>query len=119
MNKIRTFIKRLANRFPTALPTGMSSIDAFIESILTTYGLPNNPSYQRMIAMMIQHLPSESHRAPKHEFYKAIMRAQANEAAFHKLQALKEAEATAAKAAATPKEEALLDEKGEFQGNTA
>lgn len=102
MQKIRLIVKRLLARFPAALPSGMTSMDEFIESILSTYNLPNTPSYHRMIAMMIQHMPQSRYRASKFEFYKAIMRALANEAAFHKLQALKEAEATALKQADTP-----------------
>lgn len=114
--KFRQTLLRLLARLPSALPTGMGSMEEYIASIISLYDLPDNPSYHRMIAMMIQHLPSHLYRAPKHYFYKCILRAQANEAAFHKLQALKEAEAMAAKEAATPTVEPPLDQT-ELQGS--
>lgn len=105
--KLKKLVKRLLARFTSPLPNGMNSFDEYIQSIISLYDLPDNPSYHRMIAMMVQHLPPHLYRAPKHYFYKCILRAQANEAAFHKLQALKEAEATAKTQAATPDVEPL------------
>lgn len=107
----RQLMNRIMGFFPSALPTGMTAMDEFIESITATYGLPSNPSYHRMIAMMIQHLPAEKVRAPKHYFYKAILRAQANETAYYKLQALKEAEDMAKNQEATPTVEPPLGQE--------
>lgn len=104
---IKKFLKRLAGRIPEELPRDDAQLDRFIESIVSTYGLPNTPAYQRTIVTMIQHLSQERHKAPKYYFYRAIGRAEAMKAAFWKLRALSEAEK---QAATPPKGDAIVGE---------
>lgn len=86
------FLQRILGRFPTALPKGAEEFDEFAQSILSTYNIPDFPSYRRAIASMIMHLgPTMSH-APKSFFAKSIKKAMANEVAFNKIQQFKREE---------------------------
>jgi hypothetical protein len=68
---------------PSKLPVGKSEFERFASSILTTYGLPDEPGYHHMIASMIQHLPNSKHMVSKRYFMKLIKKAMSNEVAFY------------------------------------
>lgn len=92
IHKIRHLMKRVRGRFSEDLPTDPVKLDAFIESTLSLYNLPQKPDYQRTIVTMIQHLSQERFRAPKFYFYRQIKRSEAMRAAFLKLKAMNDAE---------------------------
>jgi hypothetical protein len=96
IQKLCLFMKRLMGRLPEDLPTGVPELNAFIESILSLYNLPNKPDYQRTVVTMVQHISQERFRAPKYYFYRQIKRSEAMRAAFLKLRELNEAEKLAA-----------------------
>jgi hypothetical protein len=94
---IKNLLKRLAARFPSELPRDASGMDAYICDILTTYRLPNTPSYKTAVAKAIHAVSQNTHKAPKLYFYQHLRRYEAMLAAVVKISDLEKE-----KQAATP-----------------
>lgn len=103
-------IKKLLGKFPSKLPVGMDELDSFTSDILSTYHLPDKPSYRHAVANMIMHLgPTISH-APKSYFAKSIIKAMANQVAFEKIQQISKEEKEKAAELAAQSEVTSLEE---------
>lgn len=111
MQKFKRVVSLFLARIPQDLPRTKVELEAFSKSIVDLYGLPDNSSYERMIATMIQHLPNNSGRISKHTFFKSIKRAEAMETAYWKLRELNDK----IKQEATKTEEPLLDDPSTAQ----
>lgn len=99
--EIKKTIAQIRGLLSTALPKGATEFDSFCDSILSTYDIPNFPSYRRTIASLIMHLGPTTTHVPKVFFARSIRKAMANQVAFDKIQQLKK------------EEQALLDKKPE------
>lgn len=81
------------------LPQGGTEFNEFYLSLSSVYDLPDSDGYRRMVAAMIQHLPSNQYRVKKHQLYVSIKRAIANEVAFYIIKELNDKAKTEANAA--------------------
>lgn len=90
MTKIQRGWDYFRSFFPSKLPTGLPEFDAFANSIIEIYGLPNFDSYRQLIATLIMHLPPMTHSKSKRYFYAAIKKSMSNETAYAKIQEYKE-----------------------------
>jgi hypothetical protein len=86
ISKLKSFLKRLRSYLPSALPKGSEEFEAFSSSIISTFGIPDLPSYRHAIATMIMHLDPTVSRKPKVYFARSIQKAMANEVAYQKIQ---------------------------------
>lgn len=88
----RFFLRQIYKVHKSELPRGASDFNAFIESILYAYNLPNSRSYHFAIATMVMHMgPQETHKH-KSFFAKALYKSMSNQVAFQIIQDAKDAE---------------------------
>lgn len=83
---VRRIINKVLGRLPTQLPIGVTSFEAFVNSIFETYDIPNLNSYKHAVATMIMHLGPDQDKKSKYHFARAIRKAQANEIAYQTMQ---------------------------------
>jgi hypothetical protein len=99
MNQILRFVKKnFLNRFPTALPRGMTAFQTWSQDIIDTYQLPNNDSIRFMLGAIILQLGPTSANLPKRYFGLCGYTAASKEIAHATLTALKEKQADEEKA---------------------
>ena len=102
--QIKDFFKKLSFWLPTKLPTGMTEFKEWSDSIVYTYGFPDNDSLRFTLAAMIMDAPPGTAYRSKHRFAKSVIKAMANQIASGVMYELKQKqkaeEAAAAKAAA-------------------
>lgn len=98
-------VARQLNKLRSPLPRGMKEFDTWSNSIITTYGLPNNDSFRFSLATMILHTDAKDADKPKEYYGRCASKAMANQVAAQVIQDLKakqlaqqQAEATAASA---------------------
>lgn len=81
--------------FPIHLPyNGMTEFEEFYQLILSTYKLPDYPSYKQAIATMVMHLePTESKKHISF-FGRALKKSMANQVAYEVIDLIREADKT-------------------------
>lgn len=84
--------KKFLTFFPSRLPRGRKEFDDFCSSILSIYGMPNEPTYIHAIGTMILHIGPNHSRKSKRFFANSLIKSQANQVSFAVLQEIKEAE---------------------------
>lgn len=108
VKKIKNWFLRFKYRiFPDPLPMGMADFDVWADSILDTYGFPNNDSTKFSLAVMVLHLDAKVAWRTKHYFATCLHKGASNQVCAQIMQDLKnkQAEATAAT------QKASVDEK--------
>lgn len=90
MQTSKRWISWVRSFLPSKLPTGMTDLELFIDSILTTYQLPENDTFRGAVCTMILHLAPDSTWKPKRHFAKAILKSMANQVAYEQMQRYKE-----------------------------
>lgn len=92
VSNVKKPFKVLRGYFPEALPLNAEWMKRFTEDILTTYGLPDMPSYRQAIGTVVMHLGQQTNYKSKHFFAKTVRKAISNQLAYEMLQELKEQE---------------------------
>lgn len=94
--KFRQFFKhytlKLKQFYPSKLPVTVNELDSLINEVLQTEKLPSDPTYHHAIASAVMHLGPITARKSKRYFAKGVRKSVANQAAFEKIQALREEE---------------------------
>ncbi len=89
---------------PVKLPQTLDQMTEFIDDVLASNSIPDDPTYKHAIAAAVMHLgPLTTHKS-KRFFAKSVMKQIANQVAFEKIQQIKEDE----KAKAMAQQEATL-----------
>lgn len=97
------WIKQL---LPSRLPQTVDQMSEFIDDVLLSNNIPDDPTYKHAIAAAVMHLgPLTTHKS-KRFFAKSVTKQIANQVAFDKIQQIKEEE----KAKAMAQQEATLNE---------
>ena len=102
VSKINKYVNLVSSLFPTALPRGVTEFNSWSQSIIDTFGLPDNDSVKFMLATMILHLDSTSAYKPKLYFGLSSLKSMSNQIAASVVQDMKtkQQERMAAEAAA-------------------
>lgn len=99
LNALGTGVYQFLGIFPTRLPVGMTEFNIWAQSVIKTYGLPNNDSVVFSLAVMVLHLDSTTDRKPKLYFAKSVRKAMSNQIVSQVIQDLKAKQQAADKAA--------------------
>jgi hypothetical protein len=67
------------------LPTNPEELDIFMDTIIKTYGLPDNMDTRDSICTLIMHAPQSVSKAPLSHFAQSVKKSMANRAAYDKL----------------------------------
>lgn len=92
VKKVKVFIQKLLDRRSTRLPDGMQEFEVWAQSLVDTYGFPDNPSVRFMFAAMVLNLGQTEAYKPKRFFALSGLAAASKEIAHAKMVALKEAQ---------------------------
>jgi hypothetical protein len=92
-------VRKLSFYFKTPLPIGMAEFDEWADSILNTYGYPNNDSTRFALAAMIMHLGQTEGYKPKRFFVLCLRKGAASQVAGATIQNLKAKQEAEKKAA--------------------
>ncbi len=107
IKKVKAAIQKYKDRRPTRLPDGMAAFETWCQSLIDTYGFPDNDSVRFMFAAMIMNLKQTEAYVPKRYFALSGLAAASKEIAHGVMVELKlaqQARADAeAKAASQPK----------------
>lgn len=76
----------MENEVEVLLPTDLSALDAFVESITQEFKLPAGDDTYDAIATMILHLPQTRAYALRSYFGNGVLKSLANQAAYTRLQ---------------------------------
>jgi hypothetical protein len=87
---MRKFLLRLMAYLPSKLPQGKAEFETWSDSIIETFGMPNNDSVKFALAVSILHLDSTSAYKPKIYFGKTLIKGAASQVAGAVMQDLKE-----------------------------
>lgn len=105
IKQLKIFIQKLKDRRSTRIPDGMTAHNEWVQSLIDTYGFPNNDSVRFTFASMILQLGQLDAYKPKRDFALAGLAAASKEVALARMQELKaanDAKLAAEKAANTP-----------------
>jgi hypothetical protein len=102
---IKRLLKQIRAFFPSALPNGLGTFNAWAESFSEIYVLPtqDQDSIKYALATMILHLGDKIAYRPKHTFYLMLKAAAAKQVAGAAFQEIKARQQEAAKLAAEVK----------------
>jgi hypothetical protein len=92
LSQIHRFFMKIKAFFPTWLPMGEKDFDHFATTVLTTYNLPDLPSYRHAIAASMMHLPPTQAKKSIRYFGFIVRKAVSNQIAYEKIQSLKKQE---------------------------
>lgn len=101
IKSLRTYIQKLLDFVPTRLPNGVTEFETWCQSLIDTYGFPDNDSVRFMFAAMIMHLGQTDAYKPKRFFALSGYAAASKEIAKDRMITIKEAHEARAKAEAT------------------
>jgi hypothetical protein len=101
------YAQKLLGLFPAPLPKGASEFDSFCKKVLSTYSLPDEPSYRHTIATMILQLsPTTATKSP-HYFAVSVRKAMSNQVAYNAIQMIREEEKQKESAEKASRDEAI------------
>lgn len=103
MNVIKRCFQKFKDRFATRLPDGMNAYENWAQSLIDTYGFPNNDSVRFMFAAMILNTKQTDAYLPKRFFALSGLAAASKEIAHGKMVELKEAQEAKVRAEAAAK----------------
>lgn len=86
VSKFNKYVGLALSAFPTALPRGLTEFNLWSQSIIDTFGLPDNDSVRFMLATMVLHLDSTSAYKPKLYFGFAALKSMSNQVAAYVVQ---------------------------------
>jgi hypothetical protein len=101
LKKIKNWIQKYKDSKPTRLPDGMTELENWTQSLIDTYGFPDNDSVRFMIAAMIMQTGPEDAYVPKRKFALMGLAAASKEVAHARLVELKERQQAKATAEAS------------------
>jgi len=103
-SKFKRFFQKIKDRFPSRIPDGMTAHNEWVQSLIDTYGFPNNDSVRFTFASMILQLGQLDAYKPKRDFALAGLAAASKEIALARMKELKAAndEKVQAEANVTP-----------------
>ncbi len=107
---MKLLLKRLASRYPTALPVGMTEFNTWADSVIELSGkFADEDSLKYVLSTMIIHLKPDQAFVPKYHFVKCLRKGAANQVASAVFTDIKtrqaEAQAKVALEASQPKAE--------------
>lgn len=111
---MRLLVKRLLSLLSTALPVGMTELDAFISDVIELSGeYADRDSMAFAICSMIIHLGPQRSHVPKNYFVRSLRKVAANQVASQVFQDVKKRQDEAVKAAqiAAAKQEETASEQ--------
>lgn len=88
--KIKNLLQRLLDRIPTRLPDGALAFENWCQSLINTYGFPDNDSVRFMFAAMIMHTGQTAAYLPKRFFALSGLAAASKEVAHDRMVVMKE-----------------------------
>lgn len=104
--KIKNWYQKYKDSKPTRLPDGMTELECWTQSLIDTYGFPDNDSVRFMLAAMIMQTGPEDAFVPKRKFALMGLAAASKEVAHARLVQLKDAQKAKADAEAKAAAEA-------------
>lgn len=112
--------KKVAARFPTKLPVGMTEFNAWADSIIDLAGeFADRDSMKYALASNVIHMKHTQDSAPKSYFVSVLRKAAANQVASQVFQDVKVKQEEAIKAAQEAAKNQLVEDTAQTQGTVS